>query len=129
MAHRVQTVTSMPDSGVAEGPMRRLCSLLLGLAVLAALAPPAQAWMRGRFEDGEVVSRSPLIVVGYLRRGTLERVEHPDIGNGLSWEHHATLIVSEVLKGRAEAREIPIVIHYGLSPALGVEETPWHERA
>jgi hypothetical protein len=109
--------------------MRRLQPLLIGLVALATLAPPAEAWMRARFEDAEVVARSPLIVVGHLRRGTLERVEHPDKGYGHSREHHATLIVSEFLKGRVEKREIPIVIHYGLDPVLGREASPWHEAA
>lgn len=109
--------------------MNRLQPLLISLLVLAALDSPAEAWMRAHFEDGEVAVRSPLIVVGHLRRGTLERIEHPDKGYGHSWEHHATLIVSEVLKGRIEAREIPIVIHYGLDPVLGREPSPWHEAA
>ncbi|MHC4202998.1 MAG: HEAT repeat domain-containing protein, partial [Planctomycetota bacterium] len=36
-----------------------------------------------------------------------------------SREHHAILIVSEVLKGELDGKDIPIIIHYGLTPVVG----------
>jgi hypothetical protein len=37
----------------------------------------------------------------------------------LSWEHHATLLVSEVIKGQCSSNSIPIILHYGLEPIVG----------
>ena len=37
----------------------------------------------------------------------------------MSWEHHAVLLISEVLKGNTSITSMPIAIHYGLEPAVG----------
>jgi hypothetical protein len=89
--------------------------------VLAVILPtPALAWLRAYYEDAIVVERSEAIVVARLKRDSIKYVPHQRKPHeGRSWEHHAILIVSEVLKGKLEEREIPIVIHYGLTPVVG----------
>lgn len=97
-------------------PFRPASAILFALTVLAVV-PPSFAWLRVPYEDAEVVGRSELIVVGRLKAGSIERVPHPRKENeGASWEHHAVLIVDEVLKGKVVVKEMPVVIHYGLDP-------------
>lgn len=79
----------------------------------------AAAWLRPVYEDAVIVARSELIVTGHLEKNSIEYVPHdnkPD--EGRSWEHHATLIASGVLKGDLKQKEIPIIIHYGLTPKV-----------
>lgn len=83
------------------------------------------AGLRALDEDAVVVRRSELIVVGRLKRGSVKyvphkHVAHPTIpGNPASWEHHAMLTISEVLKGKTKENEMTIVLRYGLDPAVG----------
>jgi hypothetical protein len=101
--------------------MKSCCRIFIVLIALGASLIPhsAMAWMRAPYEDAEIVQRSQLIVVGALKEGSLQYVPHPHPpGEGGSWEHHATLVVREVLKGKNEQRELPIVIHYGLEPLV-----------
>jgi hypothetical protein len=80
----------------------------------------AMGWMRFPYEDAQVVERADLIVVGRIKQGSVEYVRHRnEPQQGASWEHHAILVIGEVLKGESEASEIPIVIHYGLDPVVG----------
>jgi len=98
---------------------RYLIMLLTGLA-MALMACPASAWLRPIYEDAIVVERSELIVIGHLKQGSIKHVPHSKKPNeGASWEHHARLVVTEVLKGKTNEKEIPIVIHYGLTPVVG----------
>jgi hypothetical protein len=84
-------------------------------ALLLLLLPVLGAWIRVPYEDVEVVTRSELIVVGHLKPDSIQRVDHvPEPRRGASWEHHTTLVITETLKGKATATEIPIVIDYGL---------------
>ncbi|MHC4252624.1 MAG: hypothetical protein ACYS9X_26195 [Planctomycetota bacterium] len=100
--------------------MKRSSLIGIGLALAALAQIPVHAWLRKRLEDAVVVERSQVIVVGRLKRGSIEYVPHKRKPNeGASWEHHAILIVSEVLKGTLDEREIPIIIHYGLTPVVG----------
>jgi hypothetical protein len=90
-------------------------------AVSLALFVPstAQAWLRASYEDATIVERSELIVVARLKAGKISYVSHqqaPD--EGASWEHHATLVITEVLKGDCKEGEIPVIIHYGLDPGV-----------
>ncbi len=85
-------------------------------------AASAQAWLRGPYEDSELVERSELIVVGHLVPESIEfrwHEQRPD--QGRSWEYRADLIVREVLKGKLESSvtQIPIILHYGLTPVVG----------
>src|SRR5947208_2374335 len=98
-------------------PSRHLPAGLFALTFLATAAAPSFGWERFDYEDWDVVERSQLIVVGRLKPESIERVPHshkPD--EGASWEHHALLLVDEVLKGKVVVKEMPVVIHYGLDP-------------
>ena len=78
------------------------------------------AWLRMRVEDAVLVERSELIVIGHLKADSIRYVPHQRKKNeGRSWEHHAVLAVTGVLKGRLDEKEISIVIHYGLDPYIG----------
>jgi hypothetical protein len=92
------------------------------LAMLLAGSTAAHSFLRVMYEDVTVVERSELIVAGRLDRESIRQVLHeqrrPD--EGQSWEYHATLVITEVLKGKAPGEEMPIVIHYGLTPARKV---------
>jgi hypothetical protein len=67
-----------------------------------------------------MLERSELIVVGHLEADSIKYVPHKrKAGEGRSWEHHATLVISDVLKGSSDSRSIPIILHYGLSPRVG----------
>jgi hypothetical protein len=94
----------------------------LGLSLAIALLSPtlAHAWLRPSCEDATVVERSELIVVGHLKADSIKYVLHErKADEGRSWEHHATLVISDVLKGSLDSRRIPIIVHYGLSPRVG----------
>jgi len=78
------------------------------------------AWLRMRVEDVVLVERSELIVIGHLRADSIKYVPHKwEKNEGRSWEHHAVLAVTQVLKGRVDQTEIPIIIHYGLDRYIG----------
>jgi hypothetical protein len=98
--------------------MRKL-ALLMSLLVLVQFTSVARAWKRATYEDATVVARSELIVVAHLKAGSVKHVPHKTPrGAGLSWEHHAILVITELLKGKCDKKEIPVVIHYGLTPNL-----------
>ena len=90
-------------------PVRTLLTLLL----LLAGAVSSQAFLRRFFSDAEIVSRAELIVIGHVRPGSVERINH---GNGSSWEHHVELVIDEVLKGQCASNSLIVSIHYGLDP-------------
>jgi hypothetical protein len=95
-------------------------TLGLSLAIVLLSSDLANAWERRRYEDATVVERSELIVVGHLEADSIKYVPHErKAGEGKSWEHHATLVISDVLKGSSASRGIPIILHYGLSPRVG----------
>src|SRR3954463_7942432 len=92
---------------------------LVALVPSLLLSSPALAWERAPYEDAEVVERSPIILVGRVKEGSLQYVPHQKKPtDGASWEHTATLAVDEVLKGKVVLKEFPIVIHYGLDPVV-----------
>jgi hypothetical protein len=77
-------------------------------------------WLRMRVEDAVLVQRSEQIVIGHLKVDSIKYVPHiRKQHEGRSWEHHAVLVISEILKGKEDKKEIPIVIHYGLDPYIG----------
>jgi hypothetical protein len=99
-------------------------AFILSLTLLVILCPTvALAWLRPPYEDATVVDRSELIVVAHLKEGSIVKVSHEKSPvEGASWEYHATLVVSTVLKGQCDKKEIPLVIHYGLSAVDQSEE-------
>jgi len=87
--------------------------------IAVAFSLPASARLRVSFGDDEVVSRADLILVGGIKEGSIKYVAHPHGANeGASWEHHATLLVHRVIKGKCDEKEISITIHYGLDPLI-----------
>ena len=87
------------------------------LLSLTAAALPAGAAPRFPFEDADVVQRSELIVVGAVKQNSVTQVDCPaENGEAVASEFHATLLVRRVLKGKCDTAEIPITIHYGLTP-------------
>ncbi len=99
---------------------RTVLLIVVIMTMLARFCVPACAWLRSWYEDAQIVQRSELIVVGHLKVDSIVYVPHvKPPGGGASWEHRATLVVSEVLKGRLEEKELVITIHYGLDPLVG----------
>lgn len=83
------------------------------LLLVLCLTSPALAWLGPSYEDDEVVARSEAIVVGSIKDGSIRRVDHDrPPGEGRSWEHHATLVVMRVIKGKVAGQEIPLIVHY-----------------
>jgi hypothetical protein len=92
---------------------------ILAAWLFVLCAGVAQAWLRPEYEDATVVERSELIVVAHIKEGSIMYVPHDKKSwEGASWEHHATLVIREVLKGKCADKEIPIIIHYGLDPVV-----------
>jgi hypothetical protein len=93
-------------------------STLLVLLLLSSSS--AGAWLRAPVEDAELVQRSELIVVARVVRGSVVYVPNPkQPARGTSWHHLATLAIGEVVKGTLREAQLPIVIHYGLTPVVG----------
>lgn len=96
--------------------MRRT-TLLAVVLCFVMCSGGAHAWERPKFEDATVVARSELIVVGHLKPDAIRHIPHKKKpGEGASWENHAVLVITQVLKGKCDQAEIPIIIHYGLEP-------------
>lgn len=96
----------------------RRCTIVA--AIVLSSSAVANAWLRRQHEDAPVVERSELIVIAHLDKDSIKYVRHEKTGEGgRSWEHHATLVVTEVLKGTLKETQIPIVINYGLDPRVG----------
>src|SRR4051812_43392822 len=98
----------------------RTLALSVSVLLLVILCPGiVLAWLRAAYEDATVVERSELIVVARLKEGSIRHVPHRNPpGEGQSSEHHATLVITQVLKGKCDAQEIPVIIHYGLTPVV-----------
>jgi len=100
--------------------MRPIVVMLISVVILLSASNAAYAWLRPRYEDPIVVERTELIVVAHLKEGSIQYVPHKHGPHeGASWEHHATLVIKDVLKGKYDQKEIPIIIHYGLTPVVG----------
>jgi hypothetical protein len=95
-------------------------SVLSAILLIVLCPASALAWLRPTFEDATVVARSELIVVARLKPGSIQKLIH--VRNSASWEYHATLVISSVLNGKCDKKEIPVVIHYGLTPVERVAE-------
>lgn len=99
--------------------MNRWTRYAIASAMILFWSATAGAWIRMEYEDMAVVDRSEAIVVGRLDKDSIKYVPRGDNGGGASWEYHATLAVSETLKGSLKDKQIAIVINYGLDPLLG----------
>jgi hypothetical protein len=107
--------------GLVQNSMK--CFFIVIVATLTI--PSRSAWLRPEFEDAYVVARSERIVVGHLKANSIKRVPHahpPD--RGRSEEHHVTLVITSVLKGDLQNGDIPLTIHYGLTPMVSGEDSP-----
>ncbi len=98
--------------------MNRTGFLSIFLLFLAFYPGGAQTEIRPHYDDATVVERSELIVVAHIKVGSVEYIPDETPGKGLSWVHHATLTITEVLKGQCDNEEIPIIIHFGLTPIV-----------
>jgi hypothetical protein len=87
----------------------------------------ACAWERKQISEAEAVSRAGLVVVGKINPGSIVFVPHDGKNGSASWEHHAELLISEVLKGQAPSNSMIVSIHYGLDPDNGRSRinVPW----
>lgn len=89
------------------------------LLLLTVISGRALAWLRPTYEDATLVERTELLVVAHLKPDSIKKVPHDrKPGEGASWEHHATLVITDVLKGKCDKREIPVILHYGLTPVV-----------
>ena len=94
--------------------------LAMFLPMLIACSSTANAELRPRYEDPTVVERAELIVVGHLKEDSIKYVSHKrKRQEGISWEHHASLVITEVIKGTCHKKDTMIIIHYGLDPRVG----------
>lgn len=93
----------------------------LYISAILLLANPSQAWLRRPIPDLELAQRAELIVVAHIRAESIVYVPHQVAdGEGMNWEHHATLVITEVVKGTYTQKELPIIIHYGLDPMVEI---------
>jgi len=97
--------------------MNRWTRYAIAFVIVSFRLASAEAGIRWPYEDAAVIDRSEAIVVGRLEKDSIQYVSHNN--NGASWEYHATLIVSETLKGSLRDKQVAIVINYGLDPLVG----------
>ena len=87
-------------------------TLMMCVAILCViLSDHVEAWPTSYYSDDIIVDRSELIVLACVKEGSISKISLP-----AKYEHRAILIVSRVIKGNLEKKEIPIMIHYGLLP-------------
>lgn len=99
--------------------MRTIVMISIFFALLLSASNSVHAWSRPHYEDAVIVERSELIVVAHLKEGSIQYVPHKKKAHeGSSWEHHAKLVIKDVLKGKNDKKEIPVIIHYGLTPVV-----------
>lgn len=84
---------------------------LLVILLVALFSTRVGAWPTIYYTDAQIVERAELIVIARIKVGSIQRI--PNDGG---YEHHATLIVSRVIKGTYKEQELPITISYGLLP-------------
>ncbi len=74
-------------------------------------------WIRPEYEDAFVIARSELVVIGHLKEGSIRPSPHlQKEKDAVSNEHEGVLMITSVIKGGLGAVEIPIILHYGLTP-------------
>jgi hypothetical protein len=87
------------------------------ICILLLFPSAAIAWIRVHCDDATLVERSELIIVAHLKAGTITFV--PNGQSGSMGVHHAVLVITKVLKGKCNDKELPLAIHYGLTPVVG----------
>lgn len=71
--------------------------------------------------DSDLVQHSNLIVVAHVKPGSIVYIPHLADG-AMGWKHTAVLILGEVIKGKCDLKELPVVFHYGMDPiAVGAK--------
>jgi len=91
------------------------------ISALVSLLVPGLAigWPTKLYSDAEVVARAELIVLAHVKKGSITKLIRQ---NGSSYEHRATLVVTNVIMGKVIEGELPIMIHYGLLPISASHE-------
>jgi hypothetical protein len=95
-----------------DRPLRVRYSLCLGILALAICATNPlvlRADIPHFIGDAELVDRSELIVIGRLQGDSVRKIQHPP-----GYEHHATLIIKDILKGDFRDRQTTLMIQHGL---------------
>ena len=103
MSHRLL----LPNKAIAFAAM-----LIAHHSVVCSVG---RADIRPHYGDGAIVDRSEVIAIGHLKKGTVRRVPHP---RGSSHEHHATLVLREILKGDLEQPDVTLLVQHGLAFAI-----------
>ena len=98
--------------------MKKARLLILVPLLLPLMAQSVFGWFRMPVNDVQLAERSRLIVVGYVDPASITFVPHDTEEYGKSFHHTAILKIQRILKGTSEETEIPIIIHYGLTPAI-----------
>ena len=101
-------------------------TIALSASLLLVLCPKVTlAWLRPTYEDATVVERSELIVVAHLKEGSIQKVpprkeahRRAQVQNTMRRSHH----YQGAERGKPRPLEIPVVIHYGLTPVAAVRK-------
>jgi len=97
-------------------PHRLALPVLSLVFALLSMAPPASAWSRRPWEDAEVVGRADAIVVASVKEGSISFLPRID---RIPRAHLLTLVITEVIKGTVDNKEVQIILHNGLTPVVG----------
>jgi hypothetical protein len=102
--------------------MRLRLSVTTICLLVVLTAWPSFAWLRGLSNWANLIDEAEVIAVAHVV-GEMVYVKHdrPPV-MGTSWEFHARLAIDEVLKGECPHTEIPLILHYGLSPSRYVQD-------
>src|ERR1700733_9507814 len=99
---------------IREGPttLRAFFCLIVLLFSLF----PSRAWVPVSYYDPELVKRSELIVSAHVLPGSIKFLPY----KGANWgDYSLKLSIDEFYKGQPPAKEITVLVHYGLTPVVG----------
>ena len=95
--------------------MKHIAGLLPVFVLIVMFDTQCSASREGPWPDDiEIIERSDLIVIGHLQEGSIKFIPKYPV-----FEHGATLIVTKVLKGTVQGKEIPIVFNDSVIPLIG----------
>ena len=103
--------SSMKTIGSPLRLRRSLSLCVFALVTHVASCPVVRASFPHFLGDGELVDRSELIVIGSLQGDSVRKIAH---SRGFSSEHHATLVIKDILKGDFKDQQITLLIQHGL---------------